>query len=118
MKRYISLMKKKLIKAHSKGILPILCCGESLECRESGKALEFVGGQLKSALAGYLAGKVMKGGGFGFWVNLIVGIVGGFIGGNVLAWFGINWGASIIGQIVTAVIGSIILLWVISLFKK
>ena len=46
------MINKKLIKAHSKGILPILCCGESLECRESGKALEFVGGQLKSAFGG------------------------------------------------------------------
>lgn len=65
-----------------------------------------------------MAGKVLKGGGFGFWINLIVGIVGGFIGGNVLGWFGIHWGGTLIGQIVTAVIGSIILLWVISLFQK
>ena len=72
---------------------------------------------LIGALAGFLAGKIMKGAGFGFWINLLVGIVGGFIGGNVLSWFGISWGG-IVGQIVTAVIGAVILLWVISLIKK
>ncbi|MBR3528492.1 MAG: GlsB/YeaQ/YmgE family stress response membrane protein [Bacteroidales bacterium] len=72
---------------------------------------------LIGALAGFLAGKIMKGSGFGFWVNLIVGIVGGFIGGNVLSWVGINWGG-LVGQIVTAVIGAVILLWLISLIKK
>lgn len=59
----------------------------------------------------------MKGAGFGFWINLLVGIVGGFIGGNVLGWIGIHWGG-IIGQIATAVIGAVLLLWVISLIKK
>ena len=72
---------------------------------------------LIGALAGFLAGKLMKGAGFGFWVNLLVGIAGGFIGGNVLGWLGIHWGG-IVGQIVTAVIGAVILLWVISLIKK
>ena len=68
---------------------------------------------LIGALAGFLAGKIMKGSGFGFWVNLIVGI----IGGNVLSGVGINWGG-LGGQIVTAVIGAVILLWIISLIKK
>ena len=73
---------------------------------------------LIGALAGFLAGKIMKGAGFGFWINLLVGIVGGFIGGNVLGWLGIHWGGTLVGQIITAVVGAIILLWVISLIKK
>jgi uncharacterized membrane protein YeaQ/YmgE (transglycosylase-associated protein family) len=43
------------------------------------------------ALAGFLAGRLMKGSGFGFVVNLLVGIIGGFLGGNILAWLGIHW---------------------------
>ena len=70
------------------------------------------------ALAGFLAGKLMKGSGFGFLVNLLVGIVGGFLGGNLLAWFGINWGRTFIGYLVTALIGSCLLLWVVSLLTK
>ncbi|MBQ6096396.1 MAG: GlsB/YeaQ/YmgE family stress response membrane protein [Bacteroidales bacterium] len=60
----------------------------------------------------------MKGFGFGFIVNLLIGIVGGFIGGNLLSWLGIHWGETILGQIVTSVIGAVFLLWVISLLKK
>jgi uncharacterized membrane protein YeaQ/YmgE (transglycosylase-associated protein family) len=69
-------------------------------------------------LAGFLAGKIMKGAGFGFLINLLVGIVGGFIGGNVLGWLGVHWGGTIVGQIITAVIGAVLLLWIISLIKK
>jgi|GEM_PF-252195 len=70
------------------------------------------------ALSGFLAGKLMKGSGFGFLVNLLVGIVGGFLGGNLLAWLGINWGKTFIGYLVTSLIGAIILLWVVSLLTK
>ncbi len=72
---------------------------------------------LIGALAGFLAGKIFKGAGFGFWVNLLVGIVGGFIGGNVLGWLGIHWGGTIVGQIVTAVIGAILLLFSLHNFQ-
>ena len=65
-----------------------------------------------------MAGKLMKGAGFGFVVNLLVGIVGGFLGGNVLDWLGIHWGGTFVGCLVTSVIGSCLLLWLISLIKK
>lgn len=44
-------VNKKVIKALSAGILPILCCGESLEVREAGKEKEFVGGQIRADFA-------------------------------------------------------------------
>lgn len=72
---------------------------------------------LIGVLAGFLAGKFMKGGGFGFWINLLVGVVGGFLGGSILGWLGIHWGG-LVGSLVTAVIGAVILLWILSLFKK
>lgn len=67
---------------------------------------------LIGALAGFLAGKIMKGGGFGFWINLLVGIVGGFIGGFIIHKGGIVW------ELISATLGAVILLWIISLFKK
>ena len=69
------------------------------------------------ALAGYIAGLIMKGGGFGFWINLLVGIVGGFLGGWVFGLLGIAF-LGIVGNLIAAVVGAIILLWIVSLIKK
>ncbi|MCE5179330.1 MAG: GlsB/YeaQ/YmgE family stress response membrane protein [Porphyromonadaceae bacterium] len=69
------------------------------------------------AIAGWLAGKLMRGGGFGFIVNLLVGIAGAVIGGWVFGLLGIAAGG-IIGSLVTALVGAILLLWIISLFKR
>ena len=69
------------------------------------------------AVAGWLAGLVMKGGGFGLLVNIIVGIVGGVIGGWVFGFLGIET-TSIIGSLITAFVGAIILLYIATLVKK
>lgn len=69
------------------------------------------------AVAGWLAGKLMRGGGFGFIVNLLVGIAGAVIGGWVFGLLGISAGG-VIGSLVTALVGAILLLWIISLFKR
>ena len=73
---------------------------------------------LIGALAGFLAGRLVKGFGFGFLVNLLVGILGGFIVVDFLNWIGVSVGGTIIGQMLTAVVGAVVLLWVVSLFKK
>jgi uncharacterized membrane protein YeaQ/YmgE (transglycosylase-associated protein family) len=70
------------------------------------------------AIAGWLAGLLVKGGGFGLIVDIIVGIVGAFIGGWLASTLGINIGGGLIGSIIIAVIGAVILLFVIRLFKR
>ncbi|NLJ00589.1 MAG: GlsB/YeaQ/YmgE family stress response membrane protein [Bacteroidales bacterium] len=69
------------------------------------------------AVAGWLAGLLMRGDGFGFIVNLLVGIAGAVIGGWVFGLLGIAAGG-VIGSLITALIGAIILLWIISLFRR
>lgn len=69
-------------------------------------------------VAGWLAGNIMRGGGFGLLVNIIVGVVGALIGGWVFGVLGIGTGDGLIGSLITALVGSILLLWVISLFKR
>lgn len=69
------------------------------------------------AVAGWLAGKFMKGEGFGLIGNLVIGIIGALIGGFVFDILGIYTG-SLIGALITAFVGAVILLWLVKLIKK
>lgn len=69
------------------------------------------------AIAGWLAGTLMKGGGFGLFGNIVVGIIGAVIGGYVFGLLGVSAGG-MIGAIVTATIGAAILLFFVGLIKK
>jgi uncharacterized membrane protein YeaQ/YmgE (transglycosylase-associated protein family) len=71
---------------------------------------------LIGGIAGWLAGLVMKGRGFGVLVNILVGIVGAFIGTWVLGLFGI--GGGILAAILNAFIGAVILLFIIGLIRR
>ena len=71
------------------------------------------------AVAGWLAGVVVKCGGFGLIGDIIVGIVGGLLAGWLSAHvLNISIGSGIIGQIITSAIGAIILLLIIRLVKR
>jgi uncharacterized membrane protein YeaQ/YmgE (transglycosylase-associated protein family) len=72
---------------------------------------------LFGALAGWLAGQIMRGGGFGLLWNIIIGIIGGFIGGWLMSLLNIQKGGWL-WELIVAVIGAIVLLFVVSLFKK
>ncbi len=73
---------------------------------------------LVGIVAGYLAGLVMKGRGFGIIVNFIVGIAGAFIGDWVFDELEIIITTGWLGLLIESFIGAIILLLIISLFKK
>ena len=70
------------------------------------------------AIAGWLAGLIVKGFGFGLIGNIIVGVVGAFVAGLVLPAVGIAIGGGILGAIINATIGAVILLFVIGLVRK
>jgi uncharacterized membrane protein YeaQ/YmgE (transglycosylase-associated protein family) len=70
------------------------------------------------AIAGFLAGKIVEGGGFGLIVDIIVGIVGAVIGGYLAGALGISIGGGFISSIIVAVIGAVILLFVLRLIKR
>jgi len=67
--------------------------------------------------AGWLAGRIMKGGGFGLVGDLIVGVVGAFLGGWLFDLLGISLGG-LLGSLVTALVGAIVLLYLLRLIKK
>ncbi len=68
-------------------------------------------------VAGFLAGKIMRGGGFGLPLNLLIGIIGGVLGGWVFGLVGIAT-TGLIGSLITSVVGAILLLWIVSMFNK
>ncbi|SDW52302.1 MULTISPECIES: GlsB/YeaQ/YmgE family stress response membrane protein [Thiocapsa] len=73
---------------------------------------------LIGAVAGWLAGLLMRGGGFGLLGNILVGIVGAVIGGFLFGLAGISLGGGMIGSLITAVIGAAVLLLIVGLIKK
>lgn len=70
------------------------------------------------AVAGWLAGQIVKGHGFGLVGNIVVGIVGAFIAGWLLPAIGLSIGGGIIAAIIHALIGAVILLVLIGLIKR
>ncbi len=67
------------------------------------------------AVAGWLGGQIMKGGGFGLIGNVIVGIIGAFVGGWLFGLLGISAGGGLIGSLITAVVGAVLALFVVGL---
>ena len=70
------------------------------------------------AIAGWLAGQIMKGGGFGLIGDIIVGIVGAFIAGELFPFLGLRLGGGWIGEIIAAAIGACILLFLVRLVRR
>jgi uncharacterized membrane protein YeaQ/YmgE (transglycosylase-associated protein family) len=70
---------------------------------------------LVGIVAGWLAGQIMRGGGFGLVGDLIVGVVGAFFGNWLFPLLGVHLGVGVLAQIISAAIGAVILLFIIRL---
>ncbi|HLI03825.1 MAG TPA: GlsB/YeaQ/YmgE family stress response membrane protein [Terracidiphilus sp.] len=70
-------------------------------------------------IAGWLTGKIMKGSGFGFFMDMVVGLIGALIGGFLARTIGLGGIGEhgLIASIVIAVIGAIILTWLVRLIS-
>jgi len=68
-------------------------------------------------IAGWAAGRIMKGGGYGVVMDIVLGIIGAVIGGWVLGALGIHAGG-FIGTIIVAIFGAVVLIWITRLLKK
>ncbi len=69
-------------------------------------------------IAGWLAGLVMKGGGYGIIVDLLLGIVGGWLGGWLFGRLGIWPAGGMIGSIIVAFVGAVILVGITRILKR
>ena len=79
--------------------------------------MEIILSLILGCLAGFCAGKLMKGGGFGIIMNCVLGLFGGVLGGWLFSLLGVEWGG-LLGQLGTAIVGAVAILWIASLIKK
>ncbi|HEX2663291.1 MAG TPA: GlsB/YeaQ/YmgE family stress response membrane protein, partial [Candidatus Acidoferrum sp.] len=91
--------------------------GASKTIRRGGSKMGFLTWIIVGLIAGWLAGQVMKGGGYGILVDIILGILGGILGGWVFGLLGLHAGG-LIGSIVVSFVGAVILVWITRLVKK
>jgi uncharacterized membrane protein YeaQ/YmgE (transglycosylase-associated protein family) len=74
---------------------------------------------LVGILAGWLAGQIVRGTGFGLIADLVIGVIGAFIGNWLLPQLGIHLGFShLIDLIISATIGAVVLLIILGLFRR
>jgi uncharacterized membrane protein YeaQ/YmgE (transglycosylase-associated protein family) len=69
------------------------------------------------AVAGWLAGVIMSGSGFGLLGDIVVGIIGAVVGGFLFGLLGLT-AVGLIGQIISATVGAVVLIYIIRLLKK
>lgn len=68
-------------------------------------------------VAGWLAGQITKGSGFGLLGDLVVGVVGSLLGSFIFGFLGLG-AYSLLGRLVVSVVGAVVLLWLIRVIKK
>ncbi len=79
--------------------------------------MSFIWFILIGAVAGWLAGQLVKGGGFGLVGDIIVGVIGALIGGFLFSTFGVSTGGGLLGSLIVATIGAVVLLFGLRLLK-
>ena len=70
------------------------------------------------AIAGWLAGQIMRGGGFGLVGNIVLGIIGALVAGWLFPTLGFRVGGPLVGEIINALIGALLVLFVVGLVKR
>jgi len=69
-------------------------------------------------IGGWLAGVVMKGGGYGMVVDIVLGVLGGLLGGWIFSALGIGAGAGLVGGIIVSFVGAVILVALTRVLKR
>jgi uncharacterized membrane protein YeaQ/YmgE (transglycosylase-associated protein family) len=80
--------------------------------------MEFVWFILVGLVAGWLAGMLVKGGGFGVIGDIVVGVLGALIGGFLFGVLGFSGGGGLLGSVVVATVGAVVLIVVLRLIKR
>ena len=73
---------------------------------------------LIGAIAGWLAGLIVRGAGFGLLGNIVIGIIGALLAGWLLPQLGVSLGSGTLRDIINATIGAVIVLVILSLIRR
>lgn len=93
-----------------RGCFPLLLQGATV--------MDIVWFLLIGLIAGWLAGTLVKGGGFGVLGDIVVGILGALIGGFVFKALGLSADGSLLGSIIVATVGAILLIVILRVVKR
>jgi uncharacterized membrane protein YeaQ/YmgE (transglycosylase-associated protein family) len=80
--------------------------------------MDFIWFILIGLCAGWLAGKLVKGGGFGVVGDIVVGVIGSLLGGYLFSVLGVSTGSGLVGSLIVATIGAIVLVYGLRLIKS
>ena len=80
--------------------------------------MNFIWFILIGLVAGWLAGQLVKGGGFGMLGDIIVGVIGALLGGFLFSALGLSSGGGLLGSLIVATIGAVVLLFGLRLIKS
>ena len=103
---------RRVCHAHEPGPLPGQGMGKTMDVQS------IIIWLIVGAIAGWLAGMVVKGGGFGLIGDIVVGIIGAVIAGWLLPRLGIVIGSGFVAAVIDAFIGAVILLVIVKLIKR
>lgn len=98
--------------------MTILAATEVLARSTTTTSVGWIGYVIIGAIAGWIAGKIVKGGGSGILMNIVIGVVGALIGGFLLSFFVDTASGGWWFTLFTAVLGAVILLWIVGLVQS
>lgn len=94
-----------------------MALGPAALARQTAGAMNFLWFLFIGLAAGWLAGRLTRGGGFGLAGNLVVGVVGALLGGFLFRLLGFA-ATSLLGSLITATFGAIVLLFLIGIITR
>jgi len=80
--------------------------------------MEFVWFILVGLVAGWLAGVLVRGGGFGVIGDIVIGVLGAVLGGFLFGFLGVSAGGGLLGSIIVATVGAVVLIFILRVIKR
>ncbi|MFV8051714.1 GlsB/YeaQ/YmgE family stress response membrane protein [Mycobacterium sp. 48b] len=98
--------------------MDVMAATEILARSSTLTSVGWIGYIIIGAIAGWIAGKIVDGGGQGILMNIVIGVIGALIGGFLLSFFLDTAGGGWWFTLFTAILGSVILLWIVGLVRS